>query len=424
MRYNYYKGYLRYSGLYKYFKHFQILLINKYKIIFKIKTMNNFNFYNPVKILFGKGKIAELSKNLPQNAKILMTYGGGSIHKNGVYDQVKAALKGFNVVEFGGIEPNPHYETLMKAVEVVKAEKIDFLLAVGGGSVLDGTKFIAAAALYEGELAWDIAAKQISVSKALPLGAVLTLAATGSEMNSGGVVTREATQEKFAFGSPELFPKFSILDPQITFSLPQRQVANGIVDAYVHVIEQYLTYPMNTPVQDRFAEGILLTLIEEGIKASTAETPDYDNRANLMWAATMALNGIITVGGKSDWSTHMIGHELTALHGIDHAVTLAIVLPGVMSLMKDKRREKLLQYATRIWNITEGSEDERIESAILQTEAFFRQVGIKTRLSEHQVGQDTIDRIIERFTQRKMRAVGSQQDISIAEVGELLKTRL
>lgn len=386
--------------------------------------MNNFNFYNPVKILFGKGKIAELGKNVPANAKILMTYGGGSIHKNGVYDQVKSALKGFNIVEFGGIEPNPRYETLMKAVEVVKSEKIDFLLAVGGGSVLDGTKFIAAAALYDGESAWDIAAKQISVSKALPLGAVLTLAATGSEMNSGGVVTREATQEKFAFGSPVLFPKFSVLDPEITFSLPQRQVANGIVDAYVHVIEQYLTYPVNSPVQDRLAEGILLTLIEEGPKASTAETPDYENRANLMWAATMALNGLLSTGVKVDWATHMIGHELTALHGIDHAVTLAIVLPGVMRLMKDKRKEKLLQYASRVWNINEGSDEQKIESAIQQTESFFRQVGISTLLNEHQVGQETIDRITERFTQRKMRAVGAQQDISIAEVGELLKTRL
>ena len=386
--------------------------------------MNNFNFYNPVRIIFGKGKIAELSKNVPANARILMTYGGGSIFKNGVYDQVKAALKDFDFVEFGGIEPNPRYETLMKAVEVVKTEKIDFLLAVGGGSVLDGTKFIAAATLYEGESAWDIAAKSISVKKALPFGAVLTLAATGSEMNSGGVITREETVEKFAFGSPVLFPKFSILDPQITFSLPKRQVANGIVDAYVHVIEQYLTYPMNTPVQDRFAEGILLTLIEEGLKATTDETPDYDNRANLMWAATMALNGIITVGGKSDWSTHMIGHELTAFHGIDHAVTLAIVLPGVMRLMKDKRREKLLQYASRVWNINEGSEEQRIESAIQRTESFFKQVGIDIRLNDHNVGQDTIDRIVERFTQRRMRAVGNQQDVSIANVGELLKERL
>ncbi len=386
--------------------------------------MNNFNFYNPVKILFGKGKIAELSKNIPANARILMTYGGGSIHTNGVYEQVTAALKGFEVVEFGGIEPNPKYETLMKAVEVVKAEKIDFLLAVGGGSVLDGTKFIAAAALYDGESAWDIAAKQISVSKALPLGAVLTLAATGSEMNSGGVITREATQEKMAFGSPVLFPKFSVLDPQITFSLPKRQVANGIVDAYVHVMEQYLTYPVNSPVQDRFAEGILLTLIEEGPKASASETPDYANRANLMWAATMALNGLLSTGVKSDWSTHMIGHELTAFHGIDHAVTLAIVLPGVLQLMKVKRREKLLQYAFRVWNITEGSEEERIEKAIQMTETFFQEVGIATRLSNYHVGQDTIDRIVERFTSRHMRAVGAQQDVSIADVAEVLKSRL
>ncbi len=386
--------------------------------------MNNFNFYNPVKILFGKGKIAELGRNIPQNARILMTYGGGSIYKNGVYEQVKEALKNFTVVEFGGIEPNPRYETLMKAVEVVKAEKIDFLLAVGGGSVLDGTKFIAAASLYEGEFAWDIVAKQIVVSKALPIGAVLTLAATGSEMNSGGVVTREATQEKFAFSSPELFPRFSVLDPQVTYSLPPRQVANGIVDAYVHVMEQYLTYPVNSPVQDRFAEGILLTLIEEGLKAVKAETPDYENRANLMWAATMALNGIIGVGVKSDWSTHMIGHELTAFHGLDHAVTLAIVLPGVLRLMKDKRREKLLQYAQRVWNINQGTDEERIEAAIQHTEAFFRQVGIATRLGEHNLGQDTIDRIVDRFTQRKMRAVGVQQDVSVANVGELLGWRL
>jgi len=386
--------------------------------------MNNFNFYNPVKILFGKGKTAELGRNIPQNARVLMTYGGGSIFKNGVYEQVKAALQSFTVVEFGGIEPNPRYETLMKAVEVVKAEKIDFLLAVGGGSVLDGTKFIAAASLYEGEVAWDIVARQIAVSKALPIGAVLTLAATGSEMNNGGVITREATQEKFSFASPVLFPKFSVLDPEFTFSLPPRQVSNGIVDAYVHVMEQYLTYPVNSPVQDRFAEGILLTLIEEGLKAVKTETPDYENRANLMWAATMALNGIIGVGVKSDWSTHMIGHELTAFHGLDHAVTLAIVLPGVMRLMKEKRREKLLQYASRVWKINQGTDEERIEAAIQHTESFFRQVGIPTRLSEYNLGQDTVDRIVNRFTDRKMRAVGAQQDVSIANVGELLGWRL
>ncbi|MDY0104171.1 MAG: iron-containing alcohol dehydrogenase [Lentimicrobium sp.] len=383
--------------------------------------MNNFNFYNPVRILFGKGKIAEIGKLIPDDARIMITYGGGSIMKNGVYEQVKTALKGKNVFEFGGIEPNPRYETLMKAVEKVKAEKVDFLLAVGGGSVLDGTKFIAAAVYYEGESAWDILARMKPIHKAMPLAAVLTLAATGSEMNSGGVVTREETQEKLAFGSPLLYPQFSVLDPEITFSLPQRQVANGIVDAFVHVMEQYLTYPVNSPVQDRFAEGILLTLIEEGPRAINNPQPDYENRANLMWAATMALNGQLSLGVKSDWATHMIGHELTAYHGIDHAVTLAIVLPGVMRLLKEKRREKLLQYADRVWNITEGSESGRIEKAIVKTEQFFKSLGIGIRLSDHKVGQETIDRIIERFNSRRMTNIGNLKDISIGDVKLVLE---
>ena len=312
--------------------------------------MNNFDFYNPVKILFGKGKIAELKKHIPVGAKILITFGGGSIKKNGVYEQVIAALEGFNVQEFGGIEPNPRFETLMKAVELVKAEKIDFLLAVGGGSVLDGTKFIAAASCYKGEDAWDIPAKHAKIESAIDFGAVLTLAATGSEMNSGGVVTKAATKEKLAFGSPLLFPKFSVLDPEATYSLPKRQIANGVADAFVHVMEQYLTYPVNSPVQDRFSESLLVTLIEEGTKAYDSETPNYDEYANMMWAATMALNGLIGAGVQSDWATHMIGHELTAFHGIDHAVTLAIVLPGLMTHLKDKRSVKLLQYAERVWN--------------------------------------------------------------------------
>ena len=383
--------------------------------------MNNFNFYNPVRILFGKGKIAEIGKYIPENARIMITYGGGSIMKNGVYDQVKAALKGKDVVEFGGIEANPRYETLMKAVEKIKAEKVDFLLAVGGGSVLDGTKFIAAAVYYEGESAWDIAARMKPIRKAMPLAAVLTLAATGSEMNSGGVVTREETHEKLAFGSPLLFPQFSVLDPEITFSLPPRQVANGIVDSYIHVMEQYLTYPVNSPVQDRFAEGILLTLIEEGPKAINNPEPDYENRANLMWAATMALNGELSLGVKTDWATHMIGHELTAYHGIDHAVTLAIVLPGVMRLLKEKRSEKLLQYAERVWNITEGSDKDRIERAIVKTEQFFKSLGMGIRLSDHEVGQETIDRIIERFEGRRMTHVGNQKDIRIEDVRLVLE---
>lgn len=386
--------------------------------------MNNFDFYNPVNILFGKGKIAELKKHIPANANILITFGGGSIKKNGVYDQVISALDGFNVQEFGGIEPNPHFETLMKAVEIVKTEKVDFLLAVGGGSVLDGTKFIAAASCYKGADAWDILAKRARVESAIDLGAVLTLAATGSEMNSGGVVTKAATKEKLAFGSPLLFPKFSVLDPEATYSLPKRQIANGVADAFVHVMEQYLTYPVNSPVQDRFSESLLITLIEEGTKAYDSETPNYDEYANMMWAATMALNGLIGAGVQSDWATHMIGHELTAFHGIDHAVTLAIVLPGLMTHLKDKRSVKLLQYAERVWNITEGSEEERKAMAIVKTEDFFNRLGIKTRLSEHNVGQETIDTIIKRFTDKQLPSIGMIPDVKIEDAEKILVDRL
>jgi len=386
--------------------------------------MNNFDFYNPVKILFGKGKIAELNKQIPSGAKVLITYGGGSIKKNGVYDQVMAALNDYQVSEFGGIEANPHFETLMKAVEVVKAEKIDFLLAVGGGSVLDGTKFIAAASCYKGADAWDILAKRARIESAIDLGAVLTLAATGSEMNSGGVITKAATKEKLPFGSPLLFPKFSVLDPEATFSLPKRQIANGIADAFVHVMEQYLTYPVNSPVQDRFSEGLLLTLIEEGIKAYDSEEPNYEEYANVMWAATMALNGLIGVGVHSDWATHMIGHELTAFHGIDHAVTLAIVLPGLMNHLKDKRSEKLLQYGERVWNITGGSDKERIAMAIVKTEEFFNRIGISTRLSQHNVGQDTIDTIIKRFEDRQVPSIGMLPDVKIEDAEKILVDRL
>lgn len=385
--------------------------------------MNNFDFYNPVKIAFGKGKVEELSNLVPENANILLIYGGGSIKKNGVYEQVIAALKGFNVQEFSGIEPNPRYETAIKAVELIKKENIDFLLAVGGGSVIDATKFIAAAAKYNDGDPWEILSKRKPVTDAIALGAVLTLPATGSEMNGNSVVTKAETKEKFAFGSPLVLPQFSVLDPEFTYSLPQRQVINGIIDAYVHVMEQYLTYPVNSPVQDRFAEGILLTLIEEGTKAVELDSPDYENRANIMWAATMALNGLIGVGVKTDWATHVIGHELTALHGLDHAITLAIVLPGLLDKMKEQRSEKLIQYAERIWNLT-GSEEEKINQAISKTDAFFRSLGAKTLLKEHEVGTETIEKIVGRFETRKMAKLGMQQDVSLENVKEILESRL
>lgn len=384
--------------------------------------MYNFEFQNPVKIIFGKGEISKVGENIPEGSKILLTYGGGSIFKNGVYDQVINSIKGFEVVEFGGIEPNPHYETLMKAVEIVKARNITFLLSVGGGSVLDGTKFIAAAALFEKGDPWQILSMQMPVENAIPLGAVLTLPATGSEMNGNSVVTRVETTEKFSFTSLKVMPVFSILDPEVIFSLPDKQVANGIVDAFVHVIEQYLTFPVNSPIQDRFAESILITLIEEGPKV-LADRGDYDAAANFMWSATMALNGIIGVGVPQDWSTHVIGHELTAYHGIDHARTLAIVLPGVMNIKRELKKDKLLQLGKRVWGIREGSADETIDLTIRKTIDFFESVGIPTKLHNYGVSTETIDTICSRFKRRGSK-LGEKADMDSDVIRRVLESRL
>jgi NADP-dependent alcohol dehydrogenase len=384
--------------------------------------MYNFEYKNPVKIIFGKGTIPQVAKEVPKGEKILMTYGGGSIKRTGVYDQVKNALKDWELVEFGGIEPNPHYETCMKAVEVVKNENIDFLLSVGGGSVLDATKFIAAASLYEGDDPWDILAKGAEVKAALPLADVLTLPATGSEMNGNSVITKVATQEKKAFGSPLVMPQFSILDPECVFTLPDRQVANGVVDAFVHVMEQYLTFNVNSPLQDRLAEGILLTLIQEGPKV-LADRKDYQAAANFMWSATMALNGIIAVGVPQDWATHVIGHELTAFHGIDHGRTLAIVLPGMMNLKRENKKEKILQFGERIWGITEGTEHERVDAAIAKTIEFFESLGVPTTLPEYDVPASTIDKITLRFKESGMK-FGEKGDIDYEIVEEILKDRM
>jgi NADP-dependent alcohol dehydrogenase len=384
--------------------------------------MYNFEYRNTVKIIFGKGTIPMVANELPKRAKILMTYGGGSIKNNGVYDQVKGALKGFKLYEFGGIEPNPHYETCMEAVKLIKENKINFLLSVGGGSVLDATKFIAAAACYKGEDPWDIISKGTKVEEALPLADVLTLPATGSEMNGNSVISRVSTQEKKSFASPLVLPKFSILDPETIFSLPNLQVANGVVDAFVHVMEQYLTFPVNSPLQDRFAESILLTLVEEGPKV-LANRKDYNSAANYMWCATMALNGLIGVGVAQDWATHMIGHELTAFHGIDHAQTLAIVLPGVMNIRRNEKKEKILQYAERIWKIEYGTEDEKIDQAIAQTISFFERMGIATRLSDYGVPVETISKITSRFNKRGV-SFGEKGDIGPGEVKLILQNRL
>jgi NADP-dependent alcohol dehydrogenase len=385
--------------------------------------MENFNYQNPVQILFGKGKIAEVGKLIPKGFKIMLTYGGGSITRNGVRDQVLRALQGHEVVEFGGIEPNPRYETLMEAVRQVQRENIGFLLAVGGGSVIDGTKFIAAACCFRGKDPWDILAKGARVDAALPMAVVLTLPATGTEMNANSVITREETREKLAFASKRVFPRFSVLDPETTYSLPKRQLANGVIDAFVHVMEQYYTTCHGDEIQDRFSESILKTLVNIGPRLLEETEPVYQTRATFTWAATMALNGLIACGVPEDWSSHHIGHELTAFHGLDHGVTLAIVLPGVMQVTSESRRGKLLQYGERVWGIDPTRED-AARSAIEQTEAFFRGLGVETRLSAYGIGRETIDRVEQRFRERGTVALGGLEDVHVDNLRDILSSRL
>ena len=373
--------------------------------------MQKFNVYNPTQIIFGEGRIAELAEHIAADARVMVLYGGGSAERNGTLAEVKSALGARYVQMFAGIEPNPSYETLSKAVDIVRADKIDFLLAVGGGSVIDGTKFVAAAALFEGDT-WSILQQGgTNIEQALPMGTVLTLPATGSEMNNGGVVTRLATKTKLPFHSNLVFPQFSILDPTKTYTLPARQVANGVVDAYVHVMEQYLTYPVNALVQDRFAEGLLQTLIEIGEQA-VHDTDNYDVRANLMWTATLALNGLIGAGVPQDWSTHLLGHELTAQYGLDHAQTLAIILPNMLQLRRKEKHAKLLQYAQRVWNITDGNDEQRIDAAIAKTREFFEAVGVRTRLSDYQLGAECIEPVLAQLQAHGMVRLGEHQDVT------------
>ncbi|MFH6966218.1 iron-containing alcohol dehydrogenase [Flavobacterium sp. FlaQc-28] len=382
--------------------------------------MLNFELYNPTNLIFGKGQIEKLSTLVPKEAKILLAYGGGSIFKNGVYDQVITNLKGFEIVEFGGIEPNPRFETLMKAVDVIKAEKINFILAVGGGSVIDGVKFISAAVNFEGNPI-DILQKRILITEnAVPFGTVLTLPATGSEMNSGSVVTIESTQEKLAFGGSAMFPKFSICDPTVIASLPKRQIQNGVVDAYTHVMEQYLTYPHEGFLQDRIAEGILQTLIEIGPKVVENPT-DYALASNFMWSCTMALNGLIQKGVPQDWATHMIGHELTALYGIDHARTLAIIGPSLYKVMFETKKGKLAQYGRRIFNLS-GSDDEVAKEAINKTVEFFHTMGMDTKLSQYTENySNTADFIVNRFDERGWKGLGENQLITLDKVKSIVE---
>jgi NADP-dependent alcohol dehydrogenase len=385
--------------------------------------MTNFELYNPTNYIFGKGQIAKLVELIPINTKILLLYGGGSIFKNGVHEQVKNALANFEVVEFGGVEPNPRFETLMKAVDIIRNENIGFILAVGGGSVIDGAKFISGAVNYEGD-AVEILKKRIlfkDVSKVIPFGTVLTLPATGSEMNSGAVVTIAATQEKLTLGGSALFPKFSICDPTVVASLPKRQLENGVVDAFTHVMEQYLTYPHDALLQDRIAESILQTLIEIGPEI-VKNPSDYKLASNFMWCATMALNGLIQKGVPSDWATHMIGHELTALYEIDHARTLAIIGPNLYRVMFDTKKEKLAQYGEWVWNVTGNTVEEKAMQAIEKTVAFLVSMGMPTSISSQTKDfEKTADFIVNRFEERGWIAMGEKQNITLEKVRKIVE---
>jgi len=381
--------------------------------------MNPFELYNPTKLIFGIESFLRLSHEIPKGAKILMTYGGGSIKSNGVYDQVLAQLMGFQVLEFGGIEANPAFETLSKALDIIRSEGITFLLAVGGGSVIDGTKFLAAAAYFEGD-SWDILKKGIRVSKAMPFGTVLTLPATGSEMNSGAVITRKETGEKLGMGSPALFPQFSCLNPEVIKSLPLRQLKNGIVDAYTHVLEQYMTYPIGAELQDRISESILKTLIDIAPKV-IFEPYNQSTASNFMWCCTMALNGLIQKGVPTDWATHMIGHELTAKYEIDHAMTLAIIFPNLWRYKFENKKEKLAQYAERIWDIRSGSVEEKAELAIQKTVDFLHSIEVKTKLSEYTENYNGFsDEVKQTFEARNWIALGERKDITPEDVKKIV----
>lgn len=383
--------------------------------------MNNFEYKNPTKILFGKGEIRKLSREVPKESKVLLLYGGGSIKKNGVYEQVMTALSEYNIIEFGGIPPNPEYSVLMEALKVIKKEEIDFLLAVGGGSVIDGTKFLSAAAFFEGDEPWDILTNRKPVNKGIPFGTVLTLPATGSEMNSGFVINREETKEKLDSGGPALYPQFSILDPEVVKTIPERQLANGVADAFMHVMEQYMTFPVGAILQDRFAESILLSLIEVAPKI-LKDPSDYNAAANFMWSCTMALNGLINKGVPEDWAVHKIGHELTAFFGIDHARTLAIIAPSHYRYNFETKKAKLAQYAERIWNIKEGSEEEKATAGIKKTEEFLHSLGIKTKLSEYTTNySETAEKVSKRFAERRWIGLGENRSLKPEDVEKIIK---
>ncbi|QSX33900.1 iron-containing alcohol dehydrogenase [Shewanella avicenniae] len=374
--------------------------------------MYNFQFYNPTRLVFGKDSLNELSKLIAPSSRVLLMYGGQSAERNGTLAKVRQILSQCKLHEFSGIQANPDYDQLMPAVTLIRQHNIDFLLAIGGGSVIDGTKFVAAAARYDGD-PWEILETYGKhIQAALPVGVVQTFPATSSENNNGSVISRYSIQAKRSFRNPHVFPQFAILDPEISYSLPPQQLANGVVDAFIHVCEQYLTFPVNADVQDRFAESLLTTLKDTGPKA-LATPENYDVRANLMLACTLCHNGLICSGVPQDWATHKIGHELTAIFGLDHAITLAIVLPALLQMFREQKHAKLLQYAERVWQITTGTEQQRVNAAIERTRAFFEQMGIRTYLQDYGISAAELQAVVDNLERSGMTALGEHKNISL-----------
>ena len=381
--------------------------------------MFNFVFQNTTKLVFGRGQIAQLQTLIEKDKKVLITFGGGSVKRNGVYEQVREALKDHNTVEFWGIEPNPAVETLRKAIKLGLDEKVDMVLAVGGGSVLDGTKLIAAGIACPDTDAWAIV-KTGTATKQIPFASVMTLPATGSEMNNGAVISCHETKEKFVFRGD--YPVFSILDPETTYSLPKHQIACSLADIVVHCFEQYMTTPGQSRVLDRWAEGVIATAMEVAPLVQ-ADQHNYDVMADYMYSATMALNNFIRMGVTQDWSTHQIGHELTALCGVTHGESLAIVYPGTAEVLREQKKAKLLQFGERVLGICEGSEDERVDQVIARIEAFFKSLGLATRLSEKGIGVDVVEEIARRFNERGVH-FGEAKNVTGDVAREILMKRL
>lgn len=366
--------------------------------------MESFTFYNPTKLIFGKDQIQQLPDQLPQNTKkVLMIYGGGSIKSNGVYDQVMEQLNKaeVEVLELTGVEPNPKLSTVHEGVKICKEEDIDFLLAVGGGSVIDATKTIATGAKYDGD-AWDLVTRKESPTDAIPFGTVLTLAATGSEMNAGSVITNWETNEKYGWGHPPFTnPKFSILDPTYTQSVPRDQTIYGMVDMMSHMFEQYFHTPTQSPVQDEMIEGVLRTVIRTAPKL-LEDLESYEHRETILYAGTIALNGMLQMGYRGDWASHNIEHAVSAVYDIPHAGGLAILFPNWMKHNLNVNEERFAQLATNVFGVeAEGKTTQQIaEEGIQALRDFWTSIGAPETLRDYDISDDKFDTIVDRAMKR------------------------